>query len=139
MSRQRKRHPLPPELVDLLKRIKAWRETKRSGERIPSELWRLAVALADRHGVGFVARELSLDYTALKRRLTKARQVAGTEQKGDPGFVELNAAQLLGGPEGVGTVVEVSRPDGSQMVIRLGQRERLDVSSLAASFCGRCS
>jgi hypothetical protein len=52
--------------------IAHWRSSVPRRSRIPDEFWSQAVELVDRHGVGTVARALRLDYTALKRRVTRS-------------------------------------------------------------------
>ena len=136
MPGRQKRPALPPEGIPVQEKINEWRATKRNGAPMPEELWNSAVCLARRHGLYPIAKGLPVDYGALKMRLAGAETGESEEVPGAPGFVEIDPAPLLGASEFVGAVVELSRPDGAQMVIRLGQRETLDVTSLSAAFCG---
>jgi hypothetical protein len=65
------RSTVAADLTQTAAAIAHWRSTVPRRSRIPDEFWSQAVELADRHGVGKVARALRLDYTALKRRVTR--------------------------------------------------------------------
>ncbi len=77
---------------------------------MPAELWAAAVGLARRSGVYPVARALSVDYGALRRRVAEAARVR-TEGAGAHRFVEFSGAQLLGVASATGSVVELCRRD----------------------------
>jgi hypothetical protein len=65
-------HPaVAADLTQTAAAIAHWRSTAARRSRIPEEFWSQAVELAGIHGVGKVARALRLDYTALKRRVTR--------------------------------------------------------------------
>ena len=53
------------------------------------------------------------------------------------GFVEVEGAQLVGAFESARTVVEVSGTDGAKLVVRLSDREELDVVALTEAFWKR--
>jgi len=122
------------------RRIYGWRETKeRRGAAMPEGLWSAAVGLAQRYGVYRMARALGVDYGALKER---AERAAGRDGDGTTfaGFVEVDVGELVGPvatPERHGrveAVVELSRPDGARMVVRLTGEAQFDVVGLAAGF-----
>ena len=53
------------------------------------------------------------------------------------GFVELDAAQLIGRGEGATSVLELSSADGAKLLVRLEGHDTLDVAALVAAFWGR--
>jgi len=103
---------------------------------MPEELWQAAASLARKHGLYTIARGLPLEYAGLKRRVNRLVEEGGDEGLGSADFVEIEVSQVTKAPEIAGPVVELARPDGARMVIRLPGRESLDVASLAAAFCG---
>ncbi len=132
MSRTKTNSDLPAEARPLQQRLRAWRARRRPGMPIPEELWAQAVSLAGEHGLRSIARGLPLDYGALKKRLDLAPPAA----PGSPAFIELPSMEPLEVHEPRDAVVEITRPDGARMLIRLPGRGQLDVAGLAASFCG---
>jgi len=120
---------LPAEARPLQRRLRAWRAQRRPGMPIPDELWAQAVSLAGEHGLRSIARDLPLDYGALKKRLDLAPSVPPPSLA----FIEIPASTP---PEPRDAVVEITRPDGARLLIRLPGRGPLDVAGLAASFCG---
>jgi len=151
-----RRKQLPAEAGALQGKIQAWRETKKNGSPMPEELWMEAASLARKHGINPVARRLTVGHGALKGWVERTDAVAGgppreaadgrralpaDEREADDtaastGFVEVDTRQLVRAFETPGPVVELARPDGARMVIRLPGHESLDVASLATAFCG---
>lgn len=136
MATQQDTSRLPAEAKQLERGIHTWRATRRSGAPMPAELWEEATGLARKHGIYIIARGLRLDYGALKKRVDDCPTGDAAESVGRAAFVELDAAQLLRATDGTGPVVELARPDGARMVVRLPGGASLDVASLAAAFCG---
>jgi hypothetical protein len=93
---------------------------------MPQRLWQEAVRLAQTYGVGVVARSLRLDYGKLSKRV-KADLLIKTS---GPAFVEVSPLQPV--PMSRECVVEMKRPDGSWVVIRMSTNESL--SSLCESL-----
>lgn len=110
------------ELGWLRRQVADWRANREKHGPMPGRLWQAAIELAQRHGVGNVARGARLDYGSLKRRVDEAEV---------PGFVELSAAEVFGG---AGTVLEVIDGSGGQLTIRLAPGAQLDVIELVRSF-----
>lgn len=101
------------EVANVGARIEGWRKTRKERCRMPEELWRAAAEVARVHGVNPIAEALHLDYYALKRR------VDGVAEKGSvrrPVFVELGSPAPLAASA---CVVEIVRPDGAKMTIRM--------------------
>jgi hypothetical protein len=49
-------------------KLATWRQRNKAPKPIPDEIWTAAVELSHQMGLGFVARELKLDYSNLKRK-----------------------------------------------------------------------
>jgi len=60
---------IPEDMQELHQRLKEWRVTNRARSPLPTELWTMAVGLAQRHNLHQVARTFGLDYGGLKRRM----------------------------------------------------------------------
>ena len=145
------RHEIPPEMKRLAEQIAAWRAERERFGPMPVELWREAVELAEEYDVGPTARGLKIDYGGLKQRVERAREeqeraveemgrasaVVKTvaAEEGPVRFVELPGAPLMA-PASTETMVEVTRPDGAAMTVRLPSDGSLDVGVLVSSFLG---
>ncbi len=136
MSRRKRTTP-PKAITALGDRIERWRTTRTRRSPMPEKLWQAATRLAQIHGVGPVSRQLRVGYATLRKRLADADSEPPQVHADELGFVELSAAQLLGGSAPSGAVVELIANDGSQMTVRLDQSSRLDVPGLVATFLGR--
>ena len=73
-------------------RFENWRQNRRGKQRIPDELWSVAIEVARRDGVNPTAVALHLDGGKLKRRMAAADAVAGKAVP--PTFVELVAPSV---------------------------------------------
>ena len=84
--------------VDTLKldeartRFENWRQSRRGKQRIPDELWSVAIEVARRDGVNPTAVALHLDGGKLKRRMAAADSLPGKAMP--PTFVELVAPSV---------------------------------------------
>ena len=123
---------------------------------MPERLWTEAVWLAARLGVSAVARRLEIGHQSLEERLSAERHRPGTSSPAitTVKFVEMTGAALtsaaltsaaltsaptpappLPGPAGV--VIELTRQDGAQMVVRLDVAASVDVGGLVDAFWAR--
>jgi hypothetical protein len=102
---------------------------------MPEDLWGAAVSLARTHGVGPIARALRLDHGSLRKRMDRDSR-CGSEDPGSAArFVEIDPLHLVRGlAESSGAVVELSDMEGTKLVVRLGERESLDVPALVEAF-----
>ncbi len=132
--RRRRRGPLPAEVGSVRERIEHWRATREKRTRMPDELWEAAATVAREHGLWAVSRALRVNYESLKQRVGRAREATGASAAG---FVELDAAQLIGRGEGATSVLELSSADGAKLLVRLEGHDTLDVPALVAAFWGR--
>jgi hypothetical protein len=126
---------LPASVSRVRLRVERWREQGVNRWRMPEELWEAAVSLAQTHGVSPIARALHLDYGSLRKRMERGSGCGS----GDPGsatrFVEIDPLHLVRGlAESSGAVVELSDVEGTKLVVRLGERESLDVPGLIEAF-----
>ena len=128
---RKKRRILPQDVNRLRSRIERWRRTRHKRSPMPAELWKEAVSLARTHGVYQIASELRLGYESLRKRVAVA---AEDGRDGPCGFVEVEGAQLVGAFESARTAVELSDSDGAKLVIRLSDREELNIVGLAEAF-----
>lgn len=130
--------PPPPEIEALQRRVVHWRRTRRQFSPMPEELWREAVSLAARYGLGPVARGLGVDYGTLKRRFNQSSPGSTSERQSSPAeeFVEIALPALSKSPEAMVTV-ELSAPDGSKLTVHLSGSAGPTVLDLAAAFWRR--
>lgn len=127
----RRRKEIPAGVAAVGKRIDRWRQTRARRTRMPEELWRAAAAAAAKHGIWFVSRVLRVNYDSLRQHMAcKSEQAVD----GGGGFVELEAGELLVSRQAREAVLELSRPDGTSMRMRLSGQAGLDVLALARAF-----
>ncbi len=116
-------------VVRLRRRLELWRRSRPKVGPIPDELWREAVQLARAHGVSFVARALRLEYYALKRHLEASLPSPGPASQVIPAFIEIAMPPR---PAAAECFVEMERPDGGRMRVRLADQQ--SVVALSESF-----
>lgn len=116
----------------LAQRLKAWRTTRRRGQRIPDPYWKAATELARVHGLHPTAAALKLNYYDLQRRL-RARQAPRTRRPTLPAFVELPPAPW---PPGLGErgTVELIHASGARLNLRLSNARPKDLLPLVRLF-----
>jgi hypothetical protein len=118
------------------RRIEQWRRVRERRSPMPAPLWAAAVTLAAEHGVYPIARALRLNYPTLQARVAQ-RAAACRDVVGPAGFVALEGPPLLRAATPAGSVVELADTDGATLVIRVADREALDVLRLADAFWRR--
>jgi hypothetical protein len=107
-------HPVGPMNVDVVRhRFEAWRRTRKLNTRIPESLWSQAAQLARMNGVHPIARALHLEYNDLRHRMNALQETV----KVQPAFVEVAACTVQ--PVSPESVVEMERPDGGRMRVRV--------------------
>jgi len=121
----RKRSQNPASLLRLGERFATWRQTRRSGQRIPESLWKSAVKLAGRHGLNRTAQALNLDYYSLKKRVDEASSPAKSA------FVELPSSPLSIISE---CVIELEDATGCLMRVHVRGQDLPDVLALSRDF-----
>jgi hypothetical protein len=128
-----RRSDLSPELDDLHRRLLRWRSSRTKKGRIPEGLWLEAARLARVVGVSRVANALGLGFKGLKER-TEGKKKPAAVTKG-PSFVEIDAGPISF--PGASLAVEVERPDGMKLTIRLSGAAPLDLAALVDAFVGK--
>ena len=127
---------LPSQIGEILARIQAWRSSRKSGAPMPEDLWREAGDWAAKVGINPVCKALGLSYADLKKRL-QPKQVLGVLQlpkSVQPTFAALDGAFFTSEMSPVGPVVEVTKPDGGRLVVRLALGSAVDTLGLLQSF-----
>ena len=133
MARE-KRPAIPAGMKQARSSIERWRKTREKRTAMPEELWSAAVALAKTHGVYKTSNALTVSFEALQKRVGQSPKKRNDGDVRSTDFVELDGTQLVGSS---GTVVELSRGDGTKLTIRMPAGEDLDVAGLAATFWSR--
>lgn len=108
------------ELAEAEGRFRAWRENRRRGQRIPPELWRMAVGLVGRYSLRQVAERLAVNEARLSR-LCEADGVRRPERQVEAAgetavFVEMGR---LGHGPADGCIIEAADGRGGNLTIRL--------------------
>lgn len=135
MSRGRRRSAVPRDIAALGRRVERWRNGREKRSPMPESLWQEATRAARKHGVSPVCRHVGLGYASLQKRVAAA-EAASSEESAGEGFVELSAAQLLGGSPSQ-TMLELSARDGTRLTLRLAPGSEVDVVGLVEGFRGR--
>ena len=112
------KHPtnIPIALSEARRQLDHWRSqqpTKRT--RLPQELWRKAVILAQEHGLNKTARALNVKYDSLRKHLHEAGAAEESSVKPQPDFIELLPGTIT--PGGVECMIEWV--DGHNATVRM--------------------
>jgi hypothetical protein len=111
-----------PRLDTVRRRLDRWRRARPHARApLPPRLWAAAVALVAEQGVYRTARALHLDYGTLKRHVDEGAGPARVS--GRPRFIELPAA-----PVTADAVIDVDRPGGSTVRVRLPGRTLAEIA-----------
>ncbi len=123
------------ELMAVHRRVEAWRRREGGGRgsRIPEELWKEAVDVAQVAGVHATARALRFNYERLKER---AGPSAGKQSDNANQFVEFQLPQVSGGAN---LVVDLLGREGEQVRMELSGLSGMDVVALAQTLWKRPS
>lgn len=126
---KRSKTTLPPEATELAERLRAWRATRVSGQRIPSEIWKSAGELARASGISAISSALGLHYYDLKRHAFPEKNSASPKP---PAFVELARPVVPPSPES--WTLELHQPSGSKLTLRLPHATAKELLPLVQSF-----
>jgi hypothetical protein len=118
---------LPNDLARARSRLRAWRNQRRRGQRIPEALWARAVRLAMKHGINRTAAALALDYYSLKQRTEEA---ADRSPSSRPAFVEVSAP-IVAGKQGL---FELDNGAGATLRVQLVGYDATDIEALTRRF-----
>jgi len=111
--------------------FEAWRRARTSRSRIPENLWTLAADLARECGVFQTARELHLNYCALRERMDSTHSGIVRCQPAPLGFVEVVPSPAASYSE---CTIEIERGRGAKVRIHLKSREAPDLGQIGAAF-----
>ena len=125
---------LPAGVSRVRVRVERWREQGVNRWRMPEDLWAAAVSLARSYGIAPIARALRLDYGSLKKRVERSPESEPGDTDSLSRFVEIDPRHLVPEREPNGVVVELVDAEGTKLVVRLSDRESLDVPALVAAF-----
>ncbi len=145
--RKQRNEPLPEDLNPLREQIRVWRSTRHRSNPMPGEIWDHAVVLAREFGVCKIARAVGIDYTTLRKKVAKAREMPGLVL---PTFVELPVRCLpeevppipslgnpaAGQPGSAGALIDISTPDGARIRIQLEAGRGKEAAGIVAAFLG---
>ena len=119
-----------PSLSEVKEQFKIWRRTRKSPRPIPDKLWQAAVSLTANHSISQISKELVLDYSALKKRVSIKKKSTANKTSA-PSFIELN----LEPPATVSEcMVEMQNTLGAKMRMRFRGKPDFDLLELAKVF-----
>lgn len=121
---------LPAAIENLRQRVNRWRENRKKHGPMPEKLWLEAVRLAQEYGVYAISRPVGLEYATLKRR---SQETPVSDEPCPPTFVEVAVRPPSRHEQ---CMVEMERPDGGKMRVRLSGQA--DLVALSDSFW-RCA
>jgi len=116
------------ELEEVCQLFERWRQQRKLGARIPTELWEAAVSLFPRYTVNQISRSLRLDFVDVRKRVGHGKEVKKKVGAGDSRFWELRFADSqtqihecrLRAEDGCGRKVELELKDiGAEPLLQL--------------------
>ena len=135
-----RRAPLKPvgaaRLDEARHEFERWRQSRTNRSRVPENLWNLAGEVARGCGVFRTARELHLNYNALRNRIKPSASRVGRKEPAPAGFVELMAAPAIRFSE---CTVEIERGKGTKVRIHLKSPEVPDLGAISNAILMGCS
>ena len=122
----------PAGLQMLARRFITWRATRPRGQRIPTELWQAATAMARVYGINPTVAALKINYYDLQRRLHHG-EGGGRGSQPAPVFVEVPPVALPpgGGERGL---VELVHAGGARLILHHGAARSDELLALVELF-----
>jgi hypothetical protein len=133
------------EIEPVRQRIQQWRGSQSRSKAMPEPLWQEAGAVARKLGLARVAKELGLNYTALKAHTLPSQRTKSGVQTGQRSSPPVARAQFLDlgtvtelSPRGAAEpmVLELMAPDGTRLTIRT-REAGASVLAMITAFRGR--
>jgi hypothetical protein len=118
-----------PKLEQARREFEAWRSQRPRPRQMPERLWHAAVALARRHGVDRIARDLGLNPTRLRAHLDAAPSSALHKVTPSPAFVELSPSPTAAARSEC--TIQIERIGGERLTMRFAGEH---VADFAAAF-----
>lgn len=114
-----------------------WRAIRKNRKSIPPELWKQAAALYPAFTINKISKTLSLNYTALKRRVEQKPENSLVKQsENTPRFIELDFPQPCQSSVSE-CVVEMEDSSGAKMKMCFRGKTDLDLLELGKAFWRR--
>jgi hypothetical protein len=111
--------------------FEVWRQSRTKRSRIPENLWALATDLARECGAFRTARELHLNYSAVRNRLDPTETRIVRNNVVPASFVEIVPSPAACFSE---CTVEIERGRGTKIRIHLKSREAPDLGAIGNAF-----
>ncbi len=127
--------PVKPSITPCLKSVKQaiahWRSSRQKVKPMPEELWQSAAEVARSSLVGKVAKELGLNYTALKNRVGQQQSKKSPAVVQETEFIELGVKELgiAGSCE-----VEIEKTNGSKLKLKFTPGMGVNIGELWVKF-----
>ena len=131
------RGELPEAVGRVRTEIETWRRIRKKRSPMPVRLWNAATELAQQHGVYRISQALRLSYESLRSKVKSSGRDAATARPPSSGFVEIGGVGLIPSVASSSVEVEMFKPDGSRMAIRVSGCSDVDVASMLEGFWGR--
>lgn len=119
-------------LETIKQEVQYWRSTRQKVKPMPEELWQTAAQVARKSSVGKVAKQLGLNYTALKNRVARKKSKKLSPVIHETGFIELGTNQ----PPGIeaSCEVELERACGSKLRIKFTPNMGINIAEIWRGF-----
>lgn len=132
----KKRRPTVSALVinrfeDVRRHFEHWRQSRAGRSRVPEDLWGLAAGVALEYGLYRTARELRLNYNALKGRITSASPSLYRKDPSPTAFIEMVSPCPAPFSE---CTVEIEDRRGTKMRIHLKSSQTPDLGTISNAF-----
>jgi len=113
-------------LDEVAEKFSQWRSTKKSGDRIPSELWALAKSLVSRYKISRIGSRLRIATTQLRREgLVPPEYPKKRQFKEDNKFVNVQLDSVLSSKLTPESTLALTRADGTQLTLSQPSTEHL--------------
>jgi len=127
---------LPDSVGRVRTEIEMWRRDRKKQSPMPGPLWESATSLAETYGVYRISQALRLSYDSLRRRVESSKESTVTPLLEPSSFVELGGVSVMR-PGSSSVEIEMCKPDGSRMSVRVSEWSEVDVTSMIEEFWSR--
>lgn len=137
---EEERHPWykSPDIDLVLSRLEKWRKVRRSGEKIPIELWDAAIELTEKYPINRVAYILGLEGAKFRSLINKKKGIsASVDSAVKESFIELKVSEPSNRIMGVfesPCLLELYKSDGSHVKVYSSAGGLIDITRICESF-----
>ena len=117
--------------ADVRRQFEHWRQSRTGRSRVPEDLWGLAAGVAGEYGLYRTARELRLNYNALKVRIKSASPSLRRKDPSPSAFIEMVSPCPAPFSE---CTVEIEDRRGAKMRIHLKSSQAPDLETISNAF-----